>query len=66
LAWVTARKRFAHPEDYICVKNPGYSAVFIRGVRVYPKKIYSVAKDHSAEAILSTFYTDVAAAPKQK
>jgi hypothetical protein len=62
LAWVTAERRFSgDPEDYICFKNPGYGDVFIRAVRVYPKtpKIYGVAKDHSAEAITSSFYADV-------
>jgi len=60
LAWVTATKRFAgNPEDYICIKNPGFSDVFIRGVRVYPKRIYGVAKDNSTKAIASSFYADV-------
>src|SRR5262249_16744570 len=62
LAWVTAERRFSgDPEDYICVKNPGYGDVFIRAVRVYPKtpKIYGVAKDQSAKAITSSFYADV-------
>jgi hypothetical protein len=62
LAWVTAEKRFSgNPEEYICVKNPGHSDVFILGVRVHPKtpQIYGVAKDHSVRAISSSFHGNV-------
>jgi hypothetical protein len=59
---VTATKRFAgKPEQYICIKNPGHSDVFILGVRVLPKnpRIYGIAKDHSVRAISSSFYGNV-------
>jgi hypothetical protein len=62
LAWVTARKRFSgNPEEYICIKNPGHSDVFVMGVRVLPKnpQIYGVAKDNSVREISSSFYGDV-------
>jgi hypothetical protein len=62
LAWVTARERWGNPEDYICIKNPGHSDVFIREVRVYPqaaRKLYGVAKGHSAKSILSSLRDEV-------
>jgi hypothetical protein len=57
LAWVTATKRFAGSlDDYICIKNPGHSDVFIRKVRVYPRRLYGVATGTSAKAIASSLY----------
>jgi hypothetical protein len=42
----------ANAYKYIRLKNPGPADVFILGVRAYPSKVYSIAKDHSTEAIV--------------
>src|SRR5262249_5391942 len=60
LAWVTAKKFGVNPQKYIRIKNPGPADVFILGVRAYPSKVYNIAKDHSARAILeAAFNIDV-------
>jgi hypothetical protein len=61
LAWVTATKLGANPYKYIRIKNPGPADVFILAVRAYPSKVYSIAKDHSTEAIVgaASFNVDV-------
>jgi hypothetical protein len=60
LAWVTAKKFGVNPHKYIRIKNPGPADVCVLGVRAYPSKVYNIAKDHSARAILeAAFNIDV-------
>jgi hypothetical protein len=61
LAWVTAKKLGVNPYKYIRIKNPGPADVFILAVRVYPSMVYSIAKDHSKEAVVgaASFNVDV-------
>jgi hypothetical protein len=61
LAWVTATKLGVNPYKYIRITNPGPADVFILAVRVYPSKVYSIAKDHATEAIVgaASFNVDV-------
>lgn len=51
LAWVTAKKVAAAPYEYVRIKNPGHSDLFILGARAYPP-IYATARGHSMDEIV--------------
>ena len=60
LAWVTIKKWRVNPLEYIRIKNPGPSDVFILAVRAQPP-IYGITRDRSSQAIADalSFNVDV-------